>query len=118
MHSLSTGANHLGFTKPSHPVACYYDAIIFWKQLRCVVIETPTVIAMVYLCIQMIKGSQLCLAEMSTSGVQDPDFGLQSARILGIFRIRNGCRFPFNGIRIRIIQMSHTVAIKIFDMEL
>jgi len=40
-----------------HQVACYYNASILLKQLLCVIIETPRVIAMVYLCIQMIKGS-------------------------------------------------------------
>jgi len=40
---------------------------------------------------------------LSTSGVQNPDFGIQSGRILGIFWIWIGYRFHFN--RIRIIQM-------------
>jgi len=40
-----------------------------------------------------------------TSGVQDPDFGVQSCRIFGLFWIWIGYRFPFNRIRIRIIQM-------------
>jgi len=37
------------------------------------------------------------------SGVQDPDFGVQSSQKLGIFLIWIGYRFPFNWIL--IIQM-------------
>jgi len=33
------------------------DAIICLKQLRGIIIETPVVIAIEYICIQMIKGS-------------------------------------------------------------
>jgi len=54
LRSLSTEANILA--SPSHPVTCY-DAIIYLKQLRCVIIKTPVVIAMVHLSVQMIKGS-------------------------------------------------------------
>jgi len=39
------------------------------------------------------------------SGVEDPDFRVQSGRILRIFRIWIGYRFRFNRIRNRIIQM-------------
>jgi len=49
------------WASPSHPVACYNDAIFFLKLLNCVIIETPMVIAMGYLCIQTIKGNWLCL---------------------------------------------------------
>ena len=42
---------------------------------------------------------------LQTSGVQDPDFGVQSGRIFGLFWIWIGYRFPFNRIRIRNIQM-------------
>jgi len=44
-----------------------------------------------------------CLRVLQSSGVQDPDFGVQSGRIFGFFWIWIGYRFPFN--RIRIIQM-------------
>jgi len=43
------------------------------------------------------------------SGVQDPDFGVQSGRIFEFFWIWIGYRFPFNQIRIRIIQMKQNV---------
>jgi len=46
-----------------------------------------------------------CSSLVHTSGVQDPGFGVQSGRILGFFWICIGYRFPFNRIRIRIIQM-------------
>jgi len=47
--SLSTWANHLGFTKSSN---CYYDTIICLKQLRCIIINTVFLI---------IAGSGLCI---------------------------------------------------------
>jgi len=40
MRSQSTEANHFRL----HLVACYSDAIIFLKQFRYIIIETPTVI--------------------------------------------------------------------------
>jgi len=40
---------------------------------------------------------------LQTSGVQEPDFGVQSGRIFWFFWIWIGYRFRFN--RIRIIQM-------------
>jgi len=46
-----------------------------------------------------------CLSLVHTSGVQDPGFGVQPGRILAFFWICIGYRFPFNRIRIRIIQM-------------
>jgi len=44
MRSLSTEA--IIEASQSHPIACYYDAIIFLNQLSCVIIETPVVTAM------------------------------------------------------------------------
>jgi len=44
MRSLSTEA--IIEASSSHPIACYYDAIIFLKQLSCVIIETPVETAM------------------------------------------------------------------------
>jgi len=48
------------------------------------------------------QNNALCIR---TSGVQDPDFGVQSGGILEIFWIWIGYRFLFNRIRYRILQM-------------
>jgi len=39
----------------------HYEAIIFLKQLRCIIITTLMAIAVEHLCIQMVKASELCL---------------------------------------------------------
>jgi len=50
---------------------------------------------------------------VATSGVQDPYFGVQPSRIFGFFWIWIEYRFPFNRIRIRIIQMKKSGRTKI-----
>jgi len=47
-----------------------------------------------------------------TSGVQDPDFGVQSGWIFGLFWIWIGYHFPFNRIRIWIIQMKSNLVVQ------
>jgi len=54
---------------------------------------------------------------LRTPGVQDPDFGVQSGRILGIFWIWIGYRFLFNRIRNRIIQMKEIVTIEKRELD-